>query len=70
MQKISDDELKLGTIWVALGVARDSFATALRRQKFPEMSDFYHTQCERMQTVRDEIEEQIERLKGLEALDG
>jgi hypothetical protein len=66
MQKISDEELKLSTIWVALGMARDCFAEALRRQEYPEMSDCYRRQRDRMQVVRDEIEVTIERLKELE----
>jgi hypothetical protein len=66
MQKISDEELKLSTIWVALGIARDVFD---REFKGYETAHFMLRRDE-MQAVRDEIEEQIERLRDLEEIDG
>jgi hypothetical protein len=66
MQRILETARGRCTIWVALGMARDCFAEALRRQEYPEMSDCYRRQRDRMQVVRDEIEVTIERLKELE----
>jgi hypothetical protein len=70
MQRISDEELKLSAIWVPLGMARDSYAAAFRRQEYPDLLEYYRDRVDEMQAVRDEIEEKIERLKDLEALDG
>jgi hypothetical protein len=70
MQKISDDELKLGAIWTALGMARDRFEAARRRKEYPDLMNYYRTQADLMQLARDGIEEQMERLKSLEELDG
>jgi hypothetical protein len=54
---------------VALGVARDSYAAAFRRQEYPDLLEYYRDRADEMQAVRDEIEEKIDRLKDLEALD-
>jgi hypothetical protein len=51
-------------------MARDRYAAAFRRQEYPDLSEYYRDRADEMQAVRDEIEENIERLKGLEELDG